>query len=45
MYPLSVLPVVDYMLAKRREVANIRLIAYGTHSGLDSETIKELLVI
>ena len=30
MYPLSVLPVVDYMLRKEVEVTNIRLIAYGT---------------
>lgn len=45
MYPLSVLPVVDYMLHKRTEVSNIRLIAYGANTGLGSETVKELLVI
>lgn len=45
LYPLSVLPVVDYMLRKETEVRNIRLIAYGTNSGLDGETVKNLLVI
>ena len=45
MYPLSVLPVVDYMLRKEAEVKNIRMIAYGTQAGLDSATIKGLLVI
>lgn len=45
MYPLSVLPVVDYMIHKKTEVTNIRLIAYGANTGLDSEMVKELLVI
>ena len=44
-YPLSVLPVVDYMLRKEAEVKNIRLIAYGTQVGLDNAVIKDLLVI
>ncbi len=45
LYPLSVLPVVDYMLRKETEVRNIRLIAYGTSSGLDGELVKNMLVI
>jgi V/A-type H+-transporting ATPase subunit C len=45
LYPLSVIPVIDYMLNKEREVRNIRAIARGTESGLDKETIKGLLVI
>lgn len=45
LYPLSVLPVVDYMLHKETEVRNIRLLAYGAKSGLGSETVKDLLVI
>ena len=45
LYPLSVLPVVDYLINKEIEVSNIRTIARGTQSGLDRETIKELLVI
>lgn len=45
MYPLSVVPVIDYMIHKENEVANIRTIARGIESGLDQETIKGLLVI
>ncbi|KUE73425.1 ATP synthase subunit C [Candidatus Methanomethylophilus sp. 1R26] len=45
MYPLSVIPVVDYMIHKENEVRNIRMIAHGTDSGLDRETMKGLLVI
>jgi len=45
LYPLSVIPVVDYMLNKEYEVRNIRVIARGTESGLSRDTIKELLVI
>ncbi|MDR2698819.1 MAG: ATP synthase A1 subunit C [Candidatus Methanoplasma sp.] len=45
LYPLSVIPVIDYMLNKENEVRNIRVIARGTESGLDRETIKGLLVI
>ena len=45
LYPLSVLPVVDYMLRKEAEVKNIRMIAYGTNAGLDPAVIKEMLVI
>ena len=44
-YPLSVLPVVDYMINMENEARNIRTIARGIESGLDRETIKELLVI
>ncbi len=45
MYPLSVIPVVEYMIHKENEVRNIRMIAHGTDSGLDRETMKNLLVI
>ena len=45
LYPLSVIPVIDYMINKENEVGNIRAIARGTESGLDRETIKGLLVI
>ena len=45
LYPLSVIPVVDYMIHKELEIKNIRAIARGTESGLDRETIKGLLVI
>ncbi|AIZ57092.1 Archaeal/vacuolar-type H+-ATPase subunit C [Candidatus Methanoplasma termitum] len=45
LYPLSVIPVVDFMIHKELEIKNIRAIARGTESGLDRETIKGLLVI
>lgn len=45
LYPLSVIPILDYMINKKVEVDNIRIIARGKTSGLDNNTIKELLVI
>jgi V/A-type H+-transporting ATPase subunit C len=44
-HPLSILPVLDYLLAKKSEVDNIRIIARGKEDGLDDETIKNLLII
>ena len=45
MYPLSVLPIIDYMIRKKIEVDNIRIIARGKESKLDVDHIKELLVV
>ncbi len=45
LYPLSVIPVLDFMIHKENEVSNIRIIARGTESGLDKEAIRKLLVI
>lgn len=42
--PLSVLPVVDFILRKKIEADNLRAIAYGKQTGLPSETIQELLI-
>jgi len=44
-YPLSVCPVLSYVLAKEREVDNIRAIARGREAGLDSEEIEQELVV
>lgn len=44
-YPLSVLPVVNYMIRKKVEVDNIRIIARGKESGLPKKVIEELLVV
>ncbi len=44
-YPLSVLPIVNYMIRKKVEVDNIRIIARGKASGLSSKVIEELLVM
>ena len=45
LYPLSVIPVIDFMIHKETEVNNIRIIARGIESGLDKEIIKGLLVV
>ena len=45
LYPLSVLPVIDYINRKKVEVDNIRIIARGKASGMNPDVIKNLLVI
>lgn len=42
-YPLSILPVIDYVLRKKREVERLRTIAFGKQVGLDREEIEELV--
>ena len=44
-YPLSVLPVIDYMIRKKIEVDNIRIIARGKERHLSNEVIESLLVM
>lgn len=43
--PLSVLPVVDFILRKKIEADNLRAIAYGKQTNLPIETIEELLIL
>jgi len=45
LYPLSIVPVLDYVVRMEREVQNIRIIARGKESHLPAETIRDLLVI
>jgi V/A-type H+-transporting ATPase subunit C len=45
LYPLSVLPIVNYMIRKKVEVDNIRIIARGKQSNLSTEVIEGLLVM
>lgn len=45
LHPLSVVPIVDYMIRKENEVNNIRIIARGIEGGLDKDVIGGLLVI
>ncbi len=45
LYPLSIIPIIDYMIHKENEVNNIRIIARGIDSGLDKDIINGLLVI
>lgn len=45
LYPLSIIPIIDFMIYKEIEVNNIRIIARGIESGLDKDIINGLLVI
>jgi V/A-type H+-transporting ATPase subunit C len=45
LHPLSILPILDFIVRKDREAINIRLIARGKESGLPLETIRDLLVV
>jgi len=45
LYPLSVLPIVNYMIRKKVEVENIRIIARGKQSNLSTKVIEGLLVM
>ncbi len=44
-YPLSICPVLAYVLAKEREVENVRAIARGREAGLEPDEIQRELVI
>jgi len=44
-YPLSVLPILNYLILKKEEVDNLRIIARGKESGLEISIIRELLVV
>jgi len=45
LHPLSMLPVLDFLAAKTREVENLRIIARGKEHGIPVDAIRELLVI
>jgi len=44
-YPLSILPIVNYMIRKKAEVDNIRIIARGKQANLSTKVMEELLVV
>jgi V/A-type H+-transporting ATPase subunit C len=44
-YPLSIVPIMDYILSKENEVSNLRIIIRGKAVGLSDEEIKNQLVI
>jgi V/A-type H+-transporting ATPase subunit C len=44
-FPLSIAPVLWYMVRKNAEVYNLRVIARGKETGLSTDTIKKQLVI
>ncbi len=43
-YPLSILPIIHYLMLKRNEVTTLRLIARGKSMGLKPDIIRELIV-
>ncbi|NLL94304.1 MAG: ATP synthase A1 subunit C [Thermoplasmatales archaeon] len=45
LHPLSIIPIIDFMIHKEIEVNNIRTVARGLASGLDRDVIKDLLVV
>ncbi|MCZ7400696.1 MAG: V-type ATP synthase subunit C [Candidatus Methanoperedens sp.] len=44
-YPLSILPVLDYIVSKKIEVDNLRMIVRGKETKLSEDTIKSHLVM
>lgn len=44
-HPLSVLPILDYIVRKEREVQNLRIIARGKESRMATDVIRDLLVV
>jgi V/A-type H+-transporting ATPase subunit C len=44
-YPLSILPVLEFIVSKETEVANIRKIAIGKEAGIPERPIEEIVVI
>lgn len=44
LYPVSVLPILSYILRKETEVNNLRIIARGKESGLEEEVVKSQVI-
>lgn len=44
-YPLSIVPIMDYILNKKIEVDNLRIVIRGKAAGLEKEVIRKQLVI
>lgn len=44
-YPLSIVPIMDYILNKKIEVDNLRIVTRGKAAGLEKEVIRKQLVI
>lgn len=43
LYPLSILPIIHYILAKESEITNLRIIAGGKESGLSREAMESMM--
>ena len=44
-YPLSIVPIMDYVVSKKNEVDNIRMIVRGREAGLSDDLIRSKLVL
>ncbi len=44
-YPLSILPILDYMIRKENEVRNLRAIARGKEHGIEKTEIESMLLL
>ena len=45
LHPLSILPILDYLIRKKIEVENLRILARGKEKGLPEQVIREMLVM
>jgi V/A-type H+-transporting ATPase subunit C len=45
LYPLSILPILDYLVRKKIEIENLRILARGKDRELSEQTLKGLLVM
>jgi V/A-type H+/Na+-transporting ATPase subunit C len=45
LYPLSILPILDYLIRKKIEIENLRILARGKDRGLSEQALKGLLVM
>jgi len=45
LYPISILPILDYLIRKKIEIENLRILSRGKDRRLTEQTLKELLVI
>jgi V/A-type H+-transporting ATPase subunit C len=45
LYPLSIMPILDYLIRKRIEVENLRILVRGKEKGLSEQILGELLVM
>jgi len=45
LYPLSILPILDYLIRKKIEVENLRILARGKEKVLPDDLIREMLVM
>jgi len=45
LHPLSILPVLDYLIRKKIEVENLRILARGKEKGLPEQVTREMMVI